>query len=214
MSVYSSELFKRLVVLLTAGILGVVTLVGCAQGEQAQENRANSNGQSEENTSGEEVVVGGFQVEGPEGQEIEVPEARVDREAAEEYLGEVRPVIEGTAQDISGVVEPQARLEDQTLTLSVEVQSVEEAQQAAENGLEQLRDIRPPEDMEPIHEQLVEAYERALPAYNNIIESFRGDDVSDLTEAVQESLPEIERATAQARSILQELQRAESQDAQ
>lgn len=211
---YSSELFKRLVVLLTAGILGVVTLVGCAQGEQAQENRANSNGQSEENTSGEEVVVGGFQVKGPEGQEIEVPEARVDREAAEEYLGEVRPVIEGTAQDISGVVEPQARLEDQTLTLSVEVQSVEEAQQAAENGLEQLRDIRPPEDMEPIHEQLVEAYERALPAYNNIIESFRGDDVSDLTEAVQESLPEIERATAQARSILQELQRAESQDAQ
>lgn len=205
---YSSVIFKRLVISLAAGIFGVVALVGCAQGEQAQENRANGNGQSEE------VVVGGFQVEGPEGQEIEVPEARVDREAAEEYLGEVRPVVEDTAQDISRVVDPQVRLENQTLTMSIEVQSVEEARQAAENGLEQLRDIQPPEDLEPVHEQLVEAYERALPAYNNIIESFRGDDVSDLTGAVQESLPEIERATAQARSILQELQRAESQDAQ
>lgn len=77
-----------------------------------------------------------------------------------------------------------------------------------------MRDIQPPEDLEPVHEQLVEAYERTLPAYNNIIESFRGDDASELTGAVQESLPEIERATAQARSILQELQRAESQDAQ
>jgi hypothetical protein len=38
----------------------------------------------------------------------------------------VRPVIEDTAQDISRVVESQARLEDQTLTMSVEVQSVEQ----------------------------------------------------------------------------------------
>ncbi len=160
------------------------------------------------------MVVGGFQVEGPEGQEIEVPEARVDRDAAEEYLGEVRPVIEDTAQDISKVVEPEARLENQALTLSIEVRSVEEAQQAAQQGLEQLREIQPPEDMQPVHERLIEAYERALPAYNNIVEAFRGDDVSELTEAVRESLPEIERATAQARSILQELQRAERQDAQ
>ncbi len=124
----------------------------------------------------------------------------------------MRPVIESTAQDISRVVEPEARLENQTLNLSIQVQSVEEAQQAAQQGLEQLREIQPPEDMQPLHQRLVEAYERALPAYNNIVESFRGDDVSALTGAVRESLPEIERATAQARSILQEFQRAESQD--
>lgn len=211
---HSARIVKRFVILLVAGIFSLIALVGCGQSEQAQENLEQADGQSEENASGEEVVVGGFQVEGPEGQEIEVPEARVDRAAAEEYLGEVRPIIEDTAQDISNVVEPQARLENQTLTLSIEVQSVEEAQQAAQQGLDQLREIQPPEDLEPIHERLIEAYERALPAYNNIVEAFRGDDVSTLTEAVQGSLPEIERATAQARSILQELQRAESQDAQ
>ncbi len=214
MTVHSSGTVKRLVILLAAGIFCLIALVGCGQSEQAQENVEQTDGQSEENVSGEEVVVGGFQVEGPEGQEIEVPEARVDRDAAEEYLGEVRPVIEDTAQDISRVVEPEARLENQELTLSIEVRSVEEAQQAAQQGLEQLREIQPPEDMQPVHERLIEAYERALPAYNNIVEAFRGDDVSELTEAVRESLPEIERATAQARSILQELQRAERQDAQ
>ncbi len=207
---YSAGIVKGLVVLFAVGIFGFITIVGCGQSEQA----AQADRQSEETASGEEVVVGGFKVEGPEGQEIEVPEARVDREAAEEYLGEVRPVIEDTAQDISRVVEPEARLENQTLTLSIEVQSVEEAQQAAQQGLDQLREIEPPEDLQPVHERLVEAYERALPAYNNIVEAFRGEDVSVLTEAVQDSLPDIEQATAQARSILQELQRVESQDAQ
>lgn len=209
----SARTVKGLVVLLAAGIFGLIALVGCGQSEQARESVEKATGQSEENASGEEVVVGGFRVEGPEGQEIEIPEARVDREAAEEYLAEVRPIIESTAQDISRVVEPEARLENQTLNLSIQVQSVEEAQQAAQQGLEQLREIQPPEDMQPLHQRLVEAYERALPAYNNIVESFRGDDVSALTGAVRESLPEIERATAQARSIVQELQRAVSQDA-
>lgn len=43
MTVYSPGTFKRLVVSLAAGIFGVVVLVGCAQGEQAQENRADAN---------------------------------------------------------------------------------------------------------------------------------------------------------------------------
>lgn len=161
----------------------------------------------------EEVVVGGFTVEGPNGREISVPEAAVERQAVEEYVNQVRPIVEDTARDLSGVITPEAELEDQTLTLSIEVESIEEAQEAAQEGLEELRQVTPPEDLEPVHEQLIAAYEEALPAYANIIEAFYGGDVGALTSAVQESLPEIEQLVAQARAILQELERAESQDA-
>lgn len=203
---------KIIAMLIVAGVFGLA-LIGCGQSEEAKENLEKGDGQ-QERAAGEEIVVGGFEIEGPEGREIEVPEARVEREAVEEYLGQVRPIVEDTAQDLSRVIEPEARLENQTLTLSIEVESIERAQQAARDGLEQLREIEPPEDLEPVHEQLVNAYEEALPAYTNIIEAFNGEDVGALTGAVQESLPEIERVIAEARSILQELQRAESQEAQ
>ena len=72
----------------------------------------------------EEIGVGGF--------EVEVPEVRTEREAAEGYLGEGQPVVESTAQDLSRVIVPRAWLEDQTLNLSIEVQSFERAQQTAQ----------------------------------------------------------------------------------
>lgn len=159
----------------------------------------------------EEIVVVGSEVEGSEDRKIEVPEVRIEREAAEGYLGQVQPVVESTTQDLSRVIESRARLEDQTLTLSIEVQSVEQAWQTAQEDLQELCGIQPPEDLKPVHEQLVNAYEGVLPAYENIIEAFHGEDVGALAAAVQESLPEIERASAEARSILRELQRAEMQ---
>lgn len=196
--------------MLSAGLLALA-LTGCGQSEEARENLEETNGQSE-NGAREEIVVGGFTVEGPDGREISVPQTTIEREAAEEYLGQVRPIVEDTARDISEVVTPNAELQNQTLTLSLRVESIEEAQQAARDGLEELRQVQPPEDLEPIHEQLVNAYEQALPAYDNIIQAFESDDVGTLTSAVQESLPEIEQLVAQARAILQELERAQSQD--
>ncbi len=201
---------KKIATFLSAGFLALA-LTGCGQSEEARENLEETTGQSESDAR-EEIVVGGFTVEGPDGREISVPQTTVDREAAEEYLGEVRPIVEETARDISEVVTPNAELQNQTLTLSLRVESIEEAQQAARDGLEELRQVQPPEDLEPIHEQLVNAYEQALPAYDNIIQAFESDDVGTLTGAVQESLPEIEQLVAQARAILQELERAQSQD--
>lgn len=138
---------KKITMLLTAGLLSL-TLVGCTQSEQAKENLEKADGQSE-GATGEEIVVGGFEVEGPEGRKIEVLEARVKWEAAEGYLGEVQPVVESATQDFSRVMEPRVRLEDQTPTLSIEVQSVEQTQQISQEGLQELREIQPPEDLEP-----------------------------------------------------------------
>jgi len=204
---------KRLTtMLLSAGIFGLLILAGCGPSEEAKENLKKAEDQPKE-AAGKEIIVGGFEVEGPQGREIEVPEATGEREAVEEYLNEVRPIVEDTAQNLSRVVSPNARLENQTLILTIEVESVEQARQEAQEGLEQLRQIEPPEGLGSVHERLVNAYEDALPAYEGIIEAFDGEDVGALTETVQESLPEIEQAIAESRAILQELQRATSQEA-
>jgi hypothetical protein len=217
------KIVPRIVTLLIAGFLALA-LVGCGDGSGLDDeeglgsnNDAGPEAASEERPGAgdsEEVVVGGFTIEGPNGREISIPEATVERRAVEGHVGEVRPIIEDTARDLSGVINPTAELEDRTLTLSIEVESIERAQEAAQEGLEKLRQIDPPEDLAPVHEQLVSAYETALPAYNDIIAAFESDDVGTLTAAVQENLPEIEQLVAQARTILQELERAESQDVQ
>ncbi len=215
------KIMERTVTLLVAGFLALA-LAGCGDGRGLDDEEgfgsndgAGTEAASEERSAAgdsEEVVVGGFTIEGPNGREISIPEATVERRAVEEYVNEVRPIIEDTARDLSGVINPTAELEDQTLTLSIEVESIEQAQAAAREGLEELRQIDPPEDLAPVHERLVGAYEETLPAYEDIVAAFEGEDVATLTAAVQENLPEIEQLVAQARTILQELERAVSQD--
>jgi hypothetical protein len=205
------ETMRKLVMLFSAGFLGLV-LAGCGPSEEARDNLEKAKEQPKE--AEKEIVIGGFEVEGLEGREIEVPEATADREAVEGYLDEARPIVENTTQDLSSVVSPNARLGNQALILTIEVDSIEQARLEAREGRRQLRQIQPPEDLEPIHERLIDTYEDALPAYENIIEAFDGEDVGTLTETVQESLPEIEQAIVEAKSILQELQRAATQEAQ
>ncbi len=184
-------------------------LAGCGQSETARENLAKAGEQPEHDER--EIVVGGIEVPGPGGREIEVPRATAEREAVEEYLEEVQPVIERSARDLSGVIEPRGRMEDQTLTLRIEVGPMQQGRETTREGLRRLRGIDPPEELEPVHERLVNAYEEATSAYDDIVEAFNDRNADRLSRVAPESLPEIERATAEARAILQELQRAASQ---
>ncbi len=190
---------KRITTLLAAGLLGL-TLVGCG-GEEAE--------QADEAQTSEEAV-GGVVVINPDGAEFYIPPASAEPEAIENYLQSVRPVIADTARDFSRFVDPSAGLQDQTLTLSIEIESIERTDQTLEQGLEALQTVEPPEGLEPIHEELVASYERALPAYDNVLEAFASEDVNQLAEAMREGLPEIERFNAQTRAILQELERVET----
>ena len=80
------------------------------------------------------------------------------------------------------------------------------------DGLEWLREVTPPEDLEPIHQRLIEAYEQALPAYNEIIEAADSGDPQRMSAAVSENLPRIESFNEETRAILQDLEHtAESQ---
>jgi hypothetical protein len=87
---------------------------------------------------------------------------------------------------------------------------LEEARATVEAGLEDLQQLDPPESLEPVHELLVAAYVQGLSAYDNVIDAFESGDLDVLRDAVQENLPEIEQLTVEARSILQELERAQT----
>ena len=74
-------------------------------------------------------TIGGYVTVDSEGGEIYIPSAIAQHEAVESYLQSVRPTIAYTARDFSQVVNPKVELQDQTLTLSVEVESLEQADQ-------------------------------------------------------------------------------------
>ena len=182
-------------------ILFALALAGCGGGEE--EEGATSNGE-------EEVVVGGFAVVGPDEEVTDVPAVSTDRSDVLTYLETVRPVLEDTSSDLARQINPSsAELQNQTLTLSIELESIEQADEAVDEGLEDLLQVEPPESLEPIHELLVESYEEVVPAYNNLLAAFNSGDVNELNETVQSSVPEIVQFNATTRSILQELDRAE-----
>ncbi len=159
-------------------------------------------------TGGDKVSVGGFSVEGPGGAETTVPQVSVERQAAREYLSQVQPIVEDTSGDVSGLVQPEVRLENGQLVLDVGLDSLREAREDIRGGLERLRQVRPPEGLDPIHERLVSAYEEALPAYDNVIEAAESGDPDRLSSAVRESLPRIERFNDEVSAIVQDLQQA------
>ena len=192
----------RVGLLTLAAILFALALAGCGGGEEEA-------AQEEEEATNNEVVVGGFAVLGPTGEVIDVPAVTTEPSDAETYLDTVRPVLEDTNRDLSRQLNPSAELQDRTLTLSIEVESIEQADEAVEEGLEVLRYVEPPDSLEPIHELLVASYEEAVLAYDNLLEAFGSGDLNELAAAAQTSLPEIQQFNATGRAILQELDRAE-----
>lgn len=222
---------------LLAGGLLALALSGCGQGEPAQEGQqepskmrthegrpttteqtrsattAETTAAQEEQTTqgvtgGGQVVVGGFSVEGPAGSETTVPQVSVEREAAREYLNQVRPIVEDTTRDVSDLVEPEVRVENGQLKVDLGLGLLREAREDGRRGLERLREVRPPEGLEPIHEQLISAYEELLPAYDNIIEAAESGNPDRVRDAVRKNLPRIERFNDLTAGIVQDLEQA------
>ncbi|MDQ4106915.1 MAG: hypothetical protein M3157_07065 [Actinomycetota bacterium] len=159
-------------------------------------------------TTGGEVAVGGFAVETPNAPDTTIPEVSASRQDVQEYLNQVRPIVEDSVRDISNLVQPEARVENGNVTLDVEVGSLEEARNAVSDGLDELRNLDPPQGLEPINEQLIQSFERVQPAYDEIIEAANSGDAGRISDAIQENLPRIERFNAEARAILQDLEQA------
>ncbi len=193
---------KKITTLLTAGLL-VLTLAGCGAANEEQGSEPESGASAESS----EAIIGGFSIEGPAGREISVPATTAEREDVETYTESVRPIIEDTTLGLSRFIDPSAELQNGTLNLSVGVESMEEARATAQDNLEALQQVEPPENLEPVHELLIAAYVQAIAAYDNLIDAFESGDVDVLVNAVGQNLPEIEQLTVETRAVLQELER-------
>ena len=218
--------------ILIATLAVLLAAVGCGadqeQGQQGEDGAASEQTTTEETqtaaedtqaveettlmegttTASEVVSVGGFSIERPDGSETTVPEVTTKREDILRYQAQVRPIIEDTVLDISDLVQADVSLEDGNLSFDVEVASLQEARRSAHDGLKRLREINPPEDLEPIHQRLIRSYERALPAYDEIIEAANSEDPRRMSVAVRENLPRIESYNEETGAILQDLERA------
>lgn len=180
--------------------------------EDTREEFAKETTVAEETTAAPDVVsVGGFTVERPDGGETTVPRVTAERQDVESYQAQVRPIIEGTVRDVSDLVQADVSLQNGNLSFDVEMTSLQEARQSARDGLEQLRQIDPPEDLEPIHQRLITAYEEVLPAYNEIIEAADNGEPRRISAAVRENLPRIEAFNEETRAVLQDLEQATTQ---
>ena len=158
-----------------------------------------------------EVRIGGFTVQGPDDEEISIPEAELDAEDVEEYTGFVGPTLDESTRDFSSLVDTEAGLQGETTNLSLSAESVEEALETNQGALEELQNLDMAGGVGDIHDGLVDSRQRAVSAYNDINQAFINDESSDeVAEAVEENLPEIEYANAETRAILQELERAGS----
>ncbi len=99
-------------------------------------------------------------------------------------------------------------LEDGNLSFDVEVASLQEARKSARDPLKRLREIDPPEDLEPIHQHLVRSYERVLPAYEEIIEAANSEDLRRMSAAARKNLSRIESFNEETSAILQDMEQA------
>ena len=161
-----------------------------------------------EGTTPDVVTVGGFSVERPGGGETTVPQVTAERQEVQRYRDQIQPIIEDTVRDVSDLVQSDVRLENGNLTFDVDVASLEEARASVRDGLEQLREIDPPQDLEPIHQRLIEAYEQVLPAYDEIIDAADSGNPQRVSAAVSENLPRIESFNEETRAILQDVEQA------
>ncbi|QIN77608.1 hypothetical protein GBA65_02775 [Rubrobacter marinus] len=156
-----------------------------------------------------ETEIGGYSVQGPEDEEISIPEGEADPGEVAEYAESVRATLEDGTRDLPSLVDPEAGLEGQTVNLGLDAEAVEEALEANEAAFEDLQQLDTPRGLGDVQDGLVDSRETAISAYNNINQAFVNDASADeVADAVEESLPELSYANAETRAILQELERA------
>ena len=159
-------------------------------------------------SAGGQANVGGFVVESPNAPNTTIPEVSVSRADARQYLDQVRPIIEGSVRDVSGLAQPDVSIKNGNLSLDLPISSLKNARGNIRDGLNQLQQLQPPQSLDPINQQLIQSFERVQPAYDNIIKAANSGDARRISNAVQDNLPKIERFNSEARSILQDLEQA------
>jgi hypothetical protein len=227
-------MYRRAAQISTAVIvLATFTIAGCGGGRQQSQQQGSAGNTSElttteqaqlvedttvtestvaEDTSTESVSVGGFTHKSPSGGDTTIPEITTQREDVQKYEEQVRPIIWDTVGNVSDLVQSDVGLvstsETDHLTFDVPITALDEARKNARDGLERLRNTNPPEDLQPINQSLITAYERVLPAYDEITSAAESEEPEFMSEAVSKNLPRIESFSEETHLVLEDVERA------
>ncbi len=139
------------------------------------------------------------------------PEITADRAAVQQYWDQVRPILEDTARDVAGVANVDVQVDGEGVSVNLDPNSLEQARQEVQQGLDELKAIQPPPGLEQTHESLVNAYEEALPALVNFTEAIQSGDAIQIANSVRRDLPKIQQLLSEIEAVRQELQQAGAQ---
>lgn len=154
------------------------------------------------------LLLAGCGVQIPGSQGDEPPRIRADRAAVQQYWDQVRPILDDTAKDVAGVADVNVKFEDGNVSVGINPNAVQQAQQETRQGLEELKQIQPPAGLEDTHRRLVRSYEEAIPALSNFISAIQSGDADRIADSVRNDLPKIQRLLSDIEAIRQQLRRA------
>ncbi len=153
------------------------------------------------------LLVGcGLQVPGQ--QSDQPPPISADPAAVQQYLDQVRPILDNTARDVVRVADISVQVDGGNVSVGVDPNAIEQARQETQQGFDELKAIQTPPGLEQTHQRLVSAYEEALPAFDNLIQAVQSGDPVRIAESVRTDLPKIQRLLSEIEAVRQQLQQA------
>ena len=148
----------------------------------------------------------GVQISGSRGDEP--PRITADRAAAQRYWDQVRPILNDTARDVAAVADVNVRFDGGNVSVGINPNAVQQAQQEIRQGLRELRQIQPPQGLEGTHRRLITANEEAIPALNGFVSAVQSGDAGRIADSVRNDLPKIRRLLNEIQTVQQQLQQA------
>lgn len=136
------------------------------------------------------------------------PAITADQEAVRQYRDQVQPILDGTVRDVARVAEVDVQVDGGDVSVGLDPASVEQAEQEAQQGLDELRAIQPPEGLEETHRGLISAYEEGIPALDNFLRALQGGDPFQIAESARNDLPKIRDMLSDIQTVQQQLQQA------
>ena len=147
------------------------------------------------------VQIPGSQGDGP-------PRITADRAAVQQYWDQVRPILNDTARDVAGVADVNVQFDGGNVSVGIDPNAVQQAQQETRQGLDELKAIQPPQGLEDTHRRLITAYEETIPALNGFVSAVQSGDAGRIADSVRNDLPKIRRFLNEIQTIQQQLQQA------
>ncbi|MGI8909442.1 MAG: hypothetical protein ACR2JR_02665 [Rubrobacteraceae bacterium] len=154
------------------------------------------------------LFLAGCGVQMPGSQGDQPPRITADKAAVQQYWDQVRPILNDTARDVAGVADVDIQFDGGNVSVGIDPNAIQQAQEETRQGLEELKAIQPPDGLEETHRRLITAYEEALPALNNFIGAVQSGDAGRIADSVRNDLPKIQRLLSEIETIRQQLQQA------